>query len=266
MSAVPTEVEALTRTYLDLVDTALPGFVENLYLVGSTALGAWRPPHSDIDSVIVVSEPITPDHLKALQAVHQALPASPYFDSVYLDRPAFDARVADRQVTPFVVNGEFKTDERCGELTPVVWLVLSRYGVAVRGPAPSERSIVEDPEALRRYNLENLRDHWRPLAASIPDQLAGLPKTKPLDSEALVSVMLGPARLHYTLMYGDVVSKVGAATHVTRHFPAWAESAERAARSRNGAAECVTVADLLVAANGIEAIAEDAWRRYGTRS
>jgi hypothetical protein len=67
MSAVPTEVEALTRTCFDLVDTALPEFVENLYLVGSTALGAWQPPHSDIDSVIVVSEPITTDHLKALQ-------------------------------------------------------------------------------------------------------------------------------------------------------------------------------------------------------
>lgn len=39
ISAVPTEVEALTRTYLNIVDTALPGFVENLYLVGSTSLG-----------------------------------------------------------------------------------------------------------------------------------------------------------------------------------------------------------------------------------
>jgi hypothetical protein len=70
----------LTSTYLDLVDTALPGFVENLYVVGSTALGAWQPSHSDVDTMIVVSEPITADHLSALRVVHEALPASPKYD------------------------------------------------------------------------------------------------------------------------------------------------------------------------------------------
>lgn len=262
-STLPPEVDALTRTYLDLVDTALPGFVEELYVVGSTVLGAWQPPHSDVDTMIVVSESITADHLRALGGVHEALPASPKLDGVYLERPAFDARVSDRRVTPFVVDGNLKTDKACGELTPVVRLVLSRYGVAVRGPSPAELGIAEDPEAVRRYNLDNLRHYWQPLASEIRTELAGLPDAEPAEPESLAWAMLGPARLHYTLMYDDIVSKAGAACHVAAHFPAWADLADRAARFREGATVQTTIADLRDAADSIDAIAEDAWRRFG---
>ncbi|MFF4667846.1 nucleotidyltransferase domain-containing protein [Streptomyces sp. NPDC001282] len=120
-----------THTYLGRVDAALSGFVEGLYVVGSTALGAWQPPHSDVDTVIV-TKAVTEDHLRVLAEVHEGMPASPKFDGVYLERPVFEAWVADRRVTPFVVNGSFKTDKECGELTPVLWTVLRR-GIAVRG-------------------------------------------------------------------------------------------------------------------------------------
>jgi hypothetical protein len=263
MNALPPEVDALTRTYLERVDLALPGFVERLYVVGSTALGAWQPPYSDIDTMIVVSGPITADHVSALMDVHATMPAAPKFDGVYLERPAFEAQVADRRVIPFVVNGTFKTDAPCGELTPVVWLVLSRYGIGVRGPAPQDLGVTVDAAALRSYNLDNLRDYWQPLADEIRTKLGPKPGAEPFDPELLAWVMLGPARLHYTLMYDDIVSKAGAAGHVAAHFPAWTELAGRAARFRAGAAVSCTIADLLAAAESIDAIAEESWRTFG---
>jgi hypothetical protein len=36
-------------------DAAVPGFVEALYLVGSAAMGDFRPPLSDVDFVVVKS-------------------------------------------------------------------------------------------------------------------------------------------------------------------------------------------------------------------
>jgi hypothetical protein len=158
----------------------------------------------------------------------------------------------------------FKTDAPCGELTPVVWLVLGRYGIAVRGPAPQDLGIREDREAMRSYNLDNLRDYWQPLATAIRTQLGTKPGAEPVEPEMLAWTMLGPARLHYTLRYNDIVSKAGAAAHIAEHFPSWAELAQRAARFRAGAAIPATVDDLMAAADSVDAIAEEAWRSFGT--
>lgn len=51
------EVSDVVDTYLRVVDEEAPGLVEGLYLVGSVALGEFRPHTSDVDFVAVTAEP-----------------------------------------------------------------------------------------------------------------------------------------------------------------------------------------------------------------
>jgi len=254
-------IEELTSAYLATVDESLPGFVDKLYVVGSAALGAWQPRASDIDTVILTSRVATDTDLAALGEVHAAMPAKPHLDGVYL--ASGGGWPDDRPVAPFVVNGEFHTDRRCGELTPVVWLTLQRYGIPVRGPAVGELGVRVDLHALRAYNLDNLRDYWQALAAQIYPHVADLDPAAEVDAGSVAWMMLGPGRLHYTLANTDITSKAGAGRYVAGLFPAYAALAERAIRWRSGEPETFTAADLRASAELTDAIVNDAWKRWG---
>ncbi|MFB9238273.1 nucleotidyltransferase domain-containing protein [Plantactinospora siamensis] len=257
----PGPVAELVDRYLASVDAALPGFVRRLYLVGSVALGAWQPPHSDVDTIIVTGRPAGAAELTALAEVHGKLSGRPHLDGVYLAETAFAARPMNREVAPFLVDGELHTDRPCGELTPVIWLLLRRYGIPVRGPAVTGPE--PDEAAVRQYNLDNLRDYWQPLAGQIRAYATDQPPGDPVDAAGVAWTILGPPRLHYTLATGDITTKSEAAAYLAAEFPRWTELAGRAARWRTGAAEAFTVADLAAAADAVDAVTDDAWSRWG---
>ncbi|MCW3816395.1 DUF4111 domain-containing protein [Micromonospora sp. DR5-3] len=256
-------IEELTRSYLQAVDRALPGYVRSLYVVGSAALGAWQAGASDVDVVIMTARPASGADLAQLAAIHADLPRSPHFDGVYLEPALAQSWPADRRAVPFVVNGEFTTDKPCGELTPVLWLTLQRYGIPVRGPAVAELGVRVDPEQLRRYNLDNLREYWQSLVATFPAKLAGVGPDAVVDAGIVAWFALGPARLHYTLAHGDIISKAAAGDYLAQLLPEYADLAHRAVRWRAGETERFTAADLVTAGGSVNAVADDAWRRFG---
>jgi hypothetical protein len=256
-------VEELTGAFLQAVDRALPGYVRSLYVVGSAALGAWQPGASDVDTVIMTSRPAGRDDLVQLAKIHAEMPRSPRFDGVYLEPALARSWPSDRRDVPFVVDGEFTTDKPCGELTPVLWLTLQRYGITVRGPAVAELGVRVDPEQLRRYNLDNLREYWQSTVAAFPSALADVAPDAAVDAETVSWFVLGPARQHYTLAHGDIISKAAAGEYLARLFPEYADLARRAVRLRAGEAERFTATDLATAGDSIDAVADDAWRRFG---
>jgi hypothetical protein len=230
-------------------------------VVGSLALGAWRADRSDLDVVIFTSRAPTADDTAVLRDLHEALRRRPYLDGVYLS-PG-DGFPADRRVMPFVMDGVLHTGRPCDALTPVLWLTLLRYGIAVRGPEVRELGVSVDSEALRAYNLENLRTYWQGQAAGIRRYAAGVDPSAPVDSEYAAWVVLGPPRLHYTLAHEDIVSKSAAGEYLKERFPEHASLAERAIRWRDGEAVAFTAEDLLAAASLVDLVADDAWRRFG---
>jgi hypothetical protein len=254
-------VDDLVGRYLDAVDEALPEFVATLYVVGSLALGAWQPGRSDIDTVIFTSRVPTGEDLAGLRDVHAAMRGTPDLDGVYLAPD--HGWPADGRVVPHAVGGEFYIDRPCGELTPVLWLTLARYGIPVRAAASSDLGVQVDLEALRAYNLDNLRAYWQPQATGIRRYAAGVQPTAAVDAEYASWMLLGPARLHYTLANEDVISKSDAGEYVIAHFPDYASLAERAIRWRAGEAVDFTAEDLVAAASLTDLIADDAWDRWG---
>ncbi|MGN9776723.1 hypothetical protein ACTMS0_13290 [Micromonospora sp. H33] len=258
---LPLEVLAAVEEYLRTVDAALPGFVTGLYVTGSAALDAWQANASDIDTLIVTGRPPAAADLTQLARLHAALPDRPHLDGIYLDERTFARFPADRRVTPFVVNGQFHADRPCGDLSPVLWLVLRRHGVPVRGPAVADLAIPGDDAALRAYLRDNLHTYWLPLARDIREHLRGVADDEPIEADGVAWAVLGPARLHHTLTQGAIVSKAEAGAYLAELLPAWTDLADRAVRWRAGEPLTFTAADLRAAADSIDAVVTDADRR-----
>jgi hypothetical protein len=248
---LPSAVRRAVDEHLSRLDAAVPGLVSSLYVVGSVALGDYHEGVSDIDFVAFTSRTPDDDELDALEEIHHALAGPPHYDGVY---PAEDAGPGVAGPVPFVVNGMFHRRDQCFELSPVLWLTLSRYGIVVRGPEAAELGIAVDPDVLRVWNAGNLIDYWRPFAAQLRDALEGVPNETIVDSAGVVWLALGPARLHHTLLTGDITSKTNAAAHIARHFPEWTELALRAAHARSGSAIVFTAADAAAAADLTDAV------------
>jgi hypothetical protein len=66
--------------------------------------------------------------------------------------------------------------------------------------------------------------------------------------------MPGPARLHYTIATGDMIAKPDVAGYIAKEFPEWTDLAGRAAAHRRGEPAAFTTADLLTAADHVDAV------------
>jgi hypothetical protein len=260
---VPVQVRAMVSTFLREVDIAAPGLIEMLYLTGSVALDDYRPGVSDIDFLAITSRTLGDGDLGVIADIHRDMPNAPHVDGLYLDSAALTARPDDEGVVPHAVDGVFVADKRCGELNPVLWLMLGQCGIAVRGPSARELDIQVDPDRVRTWNLANLSSYWKPLAGRIRQAMARRDAAKPVYNDGVMWTVLGPARLHYTLATGAVTSKTGAGQYVADHFPQWSSLAQLAVTCRDGEPIEFVTADALAAADLIDAVVGDAWVRWG---
>ena len=69
---IPADADRAVRRYLRLADRLLPGRIVCLYLVGSVALGAFRPGESDIDFVAAVEGDLDAAEVRRLRLLHAA--------------------------------------------------------------------------------------------------------------------------------------------------------------------------------------------------
>ena len=214
----PTNVDPVAvalGTYLDAVDAAAPGLVEGLYVVGSYALDDWVPEHSDIDVVVLTSEPATDDDFAALRAAHADLTERqprPCIDGPYLAWPDVIAAPATALHRPWTLDGELHHDGECFEINPVTWYTLATYGVTVRGPTPDTLQVWLDLNDRIRFVIDNLHGYWATLADDIERACRQQPD-RVVDASLFEWCALGALRLHYTAFTGDVTSKRGAGEH-----------------------------------------------------
>ncbi|MFS8104589.1 DUF4111 domain-containing protein [Lentzea alba] len=227
---LPADVERATGRYLAVADRLLPGRIAGFYVVGSVALGAWRADRSDIDFIAVVEGDLPPRRLRALHALGNLTAAGR----------------AVRRVDPAIpgtVNGAFIAVDDLGlpvttirplgshsgwtvklgrgfEVNPVVWKVLRDSGVAVRGPEPALLGLDPEPGRLREWNLGQLRGHWRGWGEGLAS--GSVRRANP-------GRVLGPPRLHHTVVTGEVISKEAAAEYALDTFGSRWEPLMRAA-------------------------------------
>jgi hypothetical protein len=213
----PVEVTAVTDTFLSLMDEAVPGLVEGLYLHGSLGFGEWYPERSDIDYVAVLARPAPIDLLRDVHGHMADTFARPPFDGFHCTWDEL-ARGPDGLEPPCTLGGIFFAEER-HDVHPVTWHELASHGVRMRGPELAQVKLWTDERALRQYTHDNLAEYWAgevEVLRKFPDQ-AGRP-------EIVTWFVLGTARLHHLLATNALTSKTGAGFYAERVFdPRWHE-------------------------------------------
>lgn len=215
---LPGVVGELVGRYLRQVDLAIPGAIECFYVVGSAALGAFRPERSDVDFVAVVANRLDAAELSRLHWAQRRLCAAD-FARAFLRLPwrkpltcnGVFVRWADLGRSPLTVvpiashSGWQFAAGRGFDVNPVTWRVLAERGIAIRGPVPDRLGIYHDEAELRRWCLRNLDGYWRRWANSVLH--VGRQAARASFLQGTVWGVLGAPRLHCTVLKGDIISK-----------------------------------------------------------
>src|SRR5262245_24333728 len=229
MEAPPLALAAVDH-WLRIADRLLPDRIVGLYIVGSTALGAYRPDRSDIDVVAVLDRGLSRGELRKLRAAHVAAGTKAGTRALTrgrLNLPGMCNGVfvrADDLAKPVstIVPVASQTGARFAvghgfDVNPVVWKVLAEAGIPVRGPAPATLGLDPEPDRLRAWNLANLDSYWRPWGEQ--SARGKIRIVHPVRWHVAWGT-LGPPRLHHTIATGGIVSKEAAGEYARDRFGA----------------------------------------------
>lgn len=222
-------VERRSRHYVTQLDRFFPGRVVGLYVVGSSAMGAFDPDRSDIDLVVVL-DGNTDGDCRRIRSVHRASALRTFPRAVFRLRSSVpgvcnavfvDAGEISRPVRSIrPIGSHVGLRHTCGtafDVNPVVWKTLRDQGIAIRGPEPSTIGLDAEEDRLREWNRDNLRDYWQPFAQSLQAGSAPL-RYRLRPGWTIAWVTTGPARLHHTIATGEVISKDQAGEYALEVF------------------------------------------------
>jgi hypothetical protein len=244
---LPKLVRELAERYVDRFDQDLPDRIQGFYIVGSTALGGFRPNDSDIDFVAVLTAALDERELETLRTIQSrlyrgALAAIPSHlprlwplvcNGVFVEWK--DLTKSALQVVPIAshVGGKFSIG-RGFDVNPVTWRILSDRAIAVRGPEPLGLHVYRDDVELRNWTLGNLNTYWRGWAKEVRAGHGG-PALKALLRRYIAWGVLGASRMHFTIASGDIASKEEAGAYALRVFGnRWHPVLEEALAYRRG--------------------------------
>ena len=105
--------EQAAERYLKALESTLaPDILRGVYLVGSAALGSWRPGRSDLDVLVVLDRPMNAPDLAMVGEMHAELEATradgPHCDGDYTTPDLLGARSETK--VPFSVDGIFNPE------------------------------------------------------------------------------------------------------------------------------------------------------------
>lgn len=226
-----TAVEAASA-YLRSVNKQLPGRITGFYLVGSVALGDYRPRRSDVDFVAVTEMPLEPAELDRLAQIHAELRrvrGLPAFDGVYVTYPELlTTPVAGS--APYYLDGRFH-QQGAFATNPVTWATLRLHPFRICGPDPLP--VWHDDAVLRQWCTGNLLGYWTRWVGASRTELVR--KLYGLSRHAAAWGVLGVARLHVTIRTGEIFSKTAAGEYALATFSSrWAPIITDALATRRG--------------------------------
>lgn len=253
---LPVDAARAIRSYLRAADRLLPGAVIACGVTGSIALGAYRPPRSDVDLVAVIADEWLnrPDLIRRLRLLHlsqvprlavraaRGLGVSACCNTVFIAESEVSLPVTE--IRPLASHtGEIFEAADAFDVNPVIWKVLTSGGIAVRGRSIAEWDLDPQPDQLDPWIRTNLHEYWVPIAAELhnPPQktkraLLRRLLTSPggLTAGTVAWCVLGPARMHHTLLTGQIIGKEAAGVHALEQFPQHAPITEVALAELRG--------------------------------
>lgn len=208
--------------------------VAGVYLTGSIALDDYHHGQSDLDLLVLTTQPLTDARLDRLDALHKELEtgAQPHADAVYVPREYVGVLPPDVPGQGYAVDGVFHRGT--GHMHLVEWATLAQCGVTLRGPAAETLDAAPDPAEFAAWNRKNLEEYWRDRAGRLRAHTDGLADLAQLPTQLAVWFGTGPGRLHRTITSGEIISKSHSADYTAGLFPVYGELLARVKASRAG--------------------------------
>ncbi len=269
---LPAPAHDVVATYLQMLDTKAPGLIEGLYVVGSIALGEFRPRRSDIDFIAVTSNILQPEHLQILEVVHTQIQErwkKPFFDGIYVTWQdlAFDPmQIGPR---PSAHEGHFDPGTNIST-DPIAWHTLAQSGLHIRGPEPDQLEIWRDRAALDVWCNRNLDDYWQRRMLDRSARLLSQGGLIGLTAWYCEWCVTGVSRLHYTIATGAITSKESAAVYAQKTLDRrWSCVIEEALRIRRASGRRSLYHSPVIRRRDVQAFSQyvitDAHRLYRSR-
>lgn len=214
------DIEPILAQLTEGLQSRLRERLVGLYLYGSLVTGDFAPDISDIDLVVVMTQPLDAASFASLRQLHQSVvERQPEWhdrlELAYISGAALRAFRSQSSSIGIISPGEpFHIVEAGGDWL-ISWHALRRDGIALVGP-PIQSLIETIP--TRDY-LQAVSEHICQYRDSVK---------RPRNKSALSYIVLTVARGVYTLAHGQPTSKVKAAAWAKQRYPQWAALIERA--------------------------------------
>lgn len=206
-------INALLHHLYGAIQSILGDHLVGLYLYGSLASGDFNEETSDIDFLVVTSDPLADDEVAALQTMHQQLTASGLqwagkLEGSYVPQPALRRYDANAPACPQINEGHFYLAQQESD-----WIIqrhiLRTQGVIVAGPPLAPMIDPVQPEELGEAVRGFLREWWAPMLEN---------PTRLQSAEYQAYAVLSMCRALHTLETGTIVSKPIAAHWAQEKF------------------------------------------------
>jgi predicted nucleotidyltransferase len=213
---LPEVVNRSMRKLCESLQIRIPDTVESVYVYGSTALNAFIEGSSDIDFLVFVNRTLTPSDIQLIMEAHEDIePALSGLDimGAYMRQEDVGKYVGEISPVPTYFDKKIQPDGD-GDLNPVTWWILQRYGICVYGQHMSFNYEISSDELIQ-YVIENMNSYWAGWIDRLEQKLnsPGMTEhtvTLERNDFAVEWCTLGMLRQFYTIREHDVTSKIGA--------------------------------------------------------
>ncbi len=185
------ELQKLGQRIALLLQSNFIGF----YVMGSFTMGAWNPQSSDLDFLVVLKHPTSPDEDAALQALHAELAQSDFgkrLEGEYIDLETLRQKNFNTPIGT-VLDGGYVPNYP-GRLSADNILCLIQYGQCITGKPIEQLSLHVTAQELSEAVYEMLQEDSEELATAT-------------DTQAVAHLLIDSLRCIYTLRTGQLPTK-----------------------------------------------------------
>lgn len=188
-----------------------------VYLFGSLTYGDFNPESSDIDLVTILKNTITHDQLTRVKELHKEIERrfpkwSKRLELSYTPVDLFKNVQPPIEPRPYYGEGTFYDEASYGNEWIINNQLLRTHGISLIGPTFSELIPPIDPKEVQMACIKDLFKEWEP-KLNEPEWLN--------NSHYQSYLVMNLCRILYTVMTGNLGSKIVSARWVKDHYPQW---------------------------------------------
>jgi len=188
-----------------------------LYLTGSLSYHAFNPDRSDIDLLVILNEPLSPEEMDKVEQLHITIESENQrwarrIECSYIPKDMLLNILPPKTPRPYIGEGKFYREAVYGNEWIINLYWLYHHGIAIFGP--EFKTFIKSVNIIdvQKACIKDLYKEWKPKIDD-PDHLN--------NSHYQSYIVLNLCRILYTVLCSKVASKEISALWVKQNYPEW---------------------------------------------